>query len=310
MGIIWVWILFAESASETFRFSIGITMSIASYYSYFARLAQEVGPVNFAYRYALRRFHKLIQADQRVVLPNGASMILPWDSKFGTEVFLKGDRLDWGSESLLVKFLDDEKSFIDVGANIGYYSLLAATSARNIYAFEPDPRVVKTLKQNLAQFENAHIIRKALFSEPGSMELSLNASPELNSLVRQDPDSSSLTVPVDTLDKFAAEKPSERFSAIKTDVEGADLQVLVGGKNLIIRDQPLILSEVYPHKKLLSFAESINFTVFAYTKDKHKSAPSPKLRKFKAQPTSTSVKMSFLVPERLLSKFEHFTVDS
>ena len=87
--------------------------------NYFVRLAQEVGYTNFAYRYMLRKLYKLAKVDQKIVLPNGVPMVLPWHSKFGTEVFLKRDRLDWGSETLLLKFLDREKSFIDVGANIG-----------------------------------------------------------------------------------------------------------------------------------------------------------------------------------------------
>ncbi|WP_232231627.1 FkbM family methyltransferase [Coleofasciculus chthonoplastes] len=273
--------------------------------NYFVRLAQEVGYANFAYRYTLRKLYKLAKVDQKIVLPNGVPMVLPWHSKFGTELFLKRDRLDWGSETLLLKFLDREKSFIDVGANIGYYSLLAITSSCNVYSFEPDPRVVETLKKNLAQFQNAQIIRKALYSEPGTMELSLSASPELNSLVRQGSQGQGISVPVTTLDVFMADYPSLSVSAIKTDVEGADFQVLLGGKSLLIRDQPLVLSEAYPHKKLLRFAESIDFTVFAFAKpkDKNKSHIAPELIKVETQPTNTRVKMIFLVPKRLLSQF-------
>lgn len=71
---------------------------------YFRGLAREVGYLNFAYRYLLRRFYKLIKVNQKIVLFNNVKMTLPWKSQFGTEVFLKGSKLDWGSEVLLTQF--------------------------------------------------------------------------------------------------------------------------------------------------------------------------------------------------------------
>ncbi len=83
--------------------------------SYFTRLAREVGYLNFAYRYLLRRVYKILHVNHKILLFNQVKMTLPWSSKFGTEVFLKRSQLDWGSEALLTQFLDQEKSFIDVG---------------------------------------------------------------------------------------------------------------------------------------------------------------------------------------------------
>ncbi|WP_293155870.1 FkbM family methyltransferase [Okeania sp. SIO2C9] len=233
-------------------------------------------------------------------------MTLPWKSQFGTEVFLKGSKLDWGSEVLLTQFLDKGKSFIDVGANIGYYSLLAAPLSDKVYTFEPDPRIIKDLEENLSQFQNIHILREALYSESGKMEFNLSSTPEINSLVRKSPKDDKVVVKVNTLDNLMSEYPSLNVSCIKTDAEGADFQILLGGKNLLIRDQPLVLSELFPSLKLLKFIKSIGFSCFAFVKpkDKSKSHLPPKFMKIEDRPVNFRLKMIFLVPDRLLSEFE------
>ena len=284
-----------------------LILSFFQQFSYFNRLASEVGYLNFVYRYLLRRFYKLTKVNQKFLLFNNVEIMLPWNSKFGTEVFLKRSKLDWGSEVLLTKFLDKGKSFIDIGANIGYYSLLAAPLSDKVYAFEPDPRIIKDLEKNLSKFQNVYIFKEALYSEPGTMELSLSSMPELNSLVRKSDQGDGVVVKVNTLDNLMLEYPSLSVSCIKTDAEGADFDILLGGKNLLIRDQPLVLSELYPNAKLLKFIKSIGFSCFAFVKSKEKNQSNltPQFIKIEAKPISVRVKMIFLVPDRLLSEFEN-----
>ncbi len=275
-------------------------------FSYFLRLVREIGGWDFLYRYVVRAFYKITKLNQKMVLFNNVEMTLPYDSRFGTEIFLKGSKLDWGSEIILHRFLDINKDFIDVGANIGYYSLLAAPLSNQVYAFEPDPRMVEHLKRNLSQFQNCHVLEEALFSEPGTMDLNLNSMPELNSLVRHSPQENKVTVKVNTLDQLMSDYPLLSVSCIKTDAEGADFDILMGGKNLLIRDQPLVLSEIYPTKKLLEFIKSIEFTCFAFVKPKDEDGANfqPKFIKIETKPTNSHIKMIFLVPNRLLSRFE------
>ena len=101
--------------------------------------------------------------------------------------------------------------------------------------------------------------------------------------------------------------PLLSVSCIKTDAEGADFDILIGGKNLLIRDQPLVLSEIYPTKKLLEFIKSIEFTCFAFVKSKDENEDNcqPKFIKIETKPRNFRIKMIFLVPNRLLSRFEN-----
>ena len=82
-------------------------------------IARQIGTWNFIRRYSIRLYYKLSRRPQTMMLSNGVDIILPHDSRFGTELFLEQDQLDWGSESLLIQFLEEDKSFIDIGANIG-----------------------------------------------------------------------------------------------------------------------------------------------------------------------------------------------
>jgi FkbM family methyltransferase len=277
--------------------------------SYFFRLAREVGYFNFLRRYSLRGLYKAVKAQQKMTLLNGRKMLLPPDSAFGTELFLKRDELDWGAETIMLQYLDKTKCFIDVGANIGYYSLLAAPLSDTVYAFEPDPRVIGTLGANLAQFDNCHVLKEALFSEPGTMEICLESRTELSSLVRKSVSGEKRAVKVNTLDTFMQEYPSQDVSCIKTDAEGADFEILLGGEKLLVRDQPLVLSEAYPDSHLLKFSESLGFACFGFVKVKNKNLSHlpPRFIKIESPPVKYRIKMIFLVPARLLSEFERLT---
>ena len=275
-------------------------------------IAHQVGAWNFIRRYSVRLYYKLSHRPQTITLSNGGEMILPCTSRFGTELFLTRDQLDWGSEYLLMRFLEGDKDFIDIGANIGYYSLLAAPVCKSVYAFEPDPRVAQFLDKNLAGFNHCKVFQEALYSEVTTMTLNLSSLPELNSLTRRGTAVDSLTVKVTTLDCLMDEYPSLKVSCIKIDAEGADYDILAGGRRLLTRDQPLVLAEIWPTQRLFTLAQEIGFDLFAFVKPKlgQKGAHQPaKLIRIEPKPTNLRLKMLFLVPKRLLSDFEA-SVDS
>jgi FkbM family methyltransferase len=252
--------------------------------------------------------------DNNIKLKNGLVMELPRNSCFGTELFLKNDSVDWGSEEYLIKFLDKNKSFLDVGANIGYYSLLMAPYCRSVYAFEPDIRSLDALNKNAAKVNNINVIQKAVFSQEGEMQLDVTRLPELSHLQKKSENSSNsqgcINVKVTTLDIFQSENPDVEVTAIKTDVEGADFNVLLGAKNLIIRDQPLILSEIYPDFKVFEFVKSLDYLIFAFVKPRDRSLihTPAKFIQITENPKTIRCKMAFLVPRRLHQDFFGLTV--
>ena len=138
------------------------------------------------------------------------------------------------------------------------------------------------------------------------MQLSLNTSPEMNSLVRTENVEGEISVRVTTLDHLMEEHPSLEVSCIKIDVEGADFDVLLGGEKLLDRDQPLVFAELWPGRNVLAFAKKLGFSCFAFAKrkgERYSSKPATFI-KIEAKPIHYSIKMIFLVPQRLLSQFE------
>ena len=71
----------------------------------------------------MRMHHIFSRQPFRFRLPTGLSMTLPKDSFSGRDVYVTNADVDWGSEALFSRYLDLQGDFIDVGANIGYYSV-------------------------------------------------------------------------------------------------------------------------------------------------------------------------------------------
>ncbi|MDY6896750.1 MAG: FkbM family methyltransferase [Cyanobacteriota bacterium] len=270
-------------------------------------LAREVGYPKFFYRYSIRQFYKsILKKDNCIELNEKISINLPPSSKFGTELFVKNGSVDWGSEEYLIKYLDKSKSFLDIGANIGYYSLLVSPYCHRVYAFEPDLRSIAALKNNAEKVDNITVIQEAVYSKVGEMQFDITNSPELSRLNTKSKISNNcINVKVETLDNFADKHPNLKITAIKTDVEGADTEVLLGGKRLIEREQPLILSEAFPDSRVLKFVRELDYLIFGFIKfkDKSKMHLKPKFIQITAYPQGYRPKMIFLVPKRLHQEF-------
>ncbi len=270
-------------------------------------LVREVGYPKFFYRYLIRQFYKrVLKKDNSIKLNEGILINLPRNSRFGTELFLKNGSVDWGSEEYLIKYLDKQKSFLDIGANIGYYSLLVSPYCHSVYAFEPDLRSIAALKENAEKVDNVTVIQEAVYSEVGEMQFDVTKLPELSGLnTKLDAYTECINVKVDTLDNFASKHPNLKVTAIKTDVEGADTEVLLGGKNLIEKEQPLILSEAFPDSRVLKFAKELDYLIFAFIKPKDKSKIhlKPEFIQITEYPKAYRPKMIFLVPKRLHQEF-------
>ena len=90
------------------------------------------------------------------------------------EVWLYGATVDCDAEARLNKFLlrhlREGTVFFDIGACLGYYSLLASKlvgPAGRVYAFEPSPAVMPVLRRNLGGKANVSIEEKAFSEAPG-----------------------------------------------------------------------------------------------------------------------------------------------
>ncbi len=146
------------------------------------------------------------------------------------------------TEWLLTKFKTGG-NFIDVGANLGYFSCLMARIAGpdgRVLAIEPEPQNLYLLKKNLAnnKLQNVLIAPVALGEKPGVARLNLYKNSNLGRHSMATPSSGrSIDVEVRTLDEVFLENfgDSERISYIKIDVEGYEPFVIKGAARTLKR---------------------------------------------------------------------------
>lgn len=149
-----------------------------------------------------------------------------------------------------VRVLQPGDHAIDVGANIGYFALLAARvvgDTGTVHAFEASPHVLPTLRTNAELNPEARLFvhGKAVTDGPGEIEFhTAPADRRGYSSIRDLGDATAHTTRVPTT---ALDSMLDRFQPIrlvKIDVEGAELLVLRGMSELIARDQPVIVFEL------------------------------------------------------------------
>lgn len=138
--------------------------------------------------------------------------------------------------------------FIDVGANIGYFSIVAAKCVGPtglVYAFEPVEDIYRVLCRNvrLNELHNVRPENLACFSSPGVMAMERTQDSGKSHL--SDADSQNARpVRVTTVDEYIAHAGVGRIDFIKIDAEGSDFEVLQGARRTVERFRPAIMLEV------------------------------------------------------------------
>lgn len=123
--------------------------------------------------------------------------------------------------------------FVDVGANIGLYSLTAARSmpaGGRVIAFEADPMVAVRLHQHLGfnAARSVEVVEAAVGPAAGEAVLHRNpANLGGNSLVRTGTSRTDVTVPMVTLAQALADRGVDHVGILKIDIEGYEDRALV-----------------------------------------------------------------------------------
>jgi len=171
---------------------------------------------------------------------NGFQVIVRAEEEVGRELYCKG--IFEGQETKFLKSLVSESSVcFDVGANIGYYSLLfASLSPRGVvHSFEPVPLNYHILCANsiLNGFANLKPNLCAMGDKQDSVQLVVSSDSAYSSLVDtgRKPAARKITVQMITLDDYCNSNEIHRIDFLKADVEGAEGKVLSGAQQ-VMRD--------------------------------------------------------------------------
>ncbi len=169
----------------------------------------------------------------------------------------RGDR-EPGVQEILRQRLGPGKVFYDVGANAGFFALLAARfgeGSAKIYAFEAAPDVVSRLKRTIERNALAEVtvVEAAVWSEIGEVTFDQGlGSPDrmVGHVIEgsSEPLGDCVRVPAITLDDFARTAPAP--DVVKCDVEGAEVGVFRGALGLLATKRPSVICEVHSPENL------------------------------------------------------------
>lgn len=171
---------------------------------------------------------------------------LPKDSFFENQKNI----LDFGkpSRDIAIKNLKNMRSVIDIGAHVGISVIQWAGMFENVYAFEPMKDHYDCLLENTKDFNNIEYFNCALS----------NTTTVRNAAYRTNKNSGSFQLLDDNYQQPSKKAPREIYKIetktldsfnfknidlIKIDVEGWEYEVLLGAKNTIIENHPILIVE-------------------------------------------------------------------
>jgi FkbM family methyltransferase len=218
---------------------------------------------------------------------DGRRMLLDLrDRGLSRHLFIDGihERQSMEAFKAALRSLREPITVIDVGANIGYFTLLEASivgSDGAVYAFEPNPSARNTLGRNIALNGvdgRVTIVPLAVSDEIGTREFCISHHSNwsrLTSGLEADCDRV-IETPVVRLDSFLAEQGIEPASvrAVRMDVEGHEHAILSGMESVLAATSEFVLFiELHPelleasYHRILDMIETSNFVINHVSRD-------------------------------------------
>jgi FkbM family methyltransferase len=167
-------------------------------------------------------------------------------------------------QKLMAQEVERSGVFYDVGANVGFYSLLASTLIEHgqVFAFEPLPANVYYLRRHLElnRIRNVEVFEVAISDQVGT---SFFQAEETRAMGRLEADGN-CQVATTTLDSLIFAKEIAPPSCVKMDVEGAELQALLGARACFEKYKPKLFLATHGkevHEECCRLLQSWHFEV-------------------------------------------------
>ncbi|WP_320814529.1 FkbM family methyltransferase [Flavobacterium sp.] len=148
----------------------------------------------------------------------------------------------------ILRFVQPQDVVLDIGVNIGFYLLNFAKKANQgkVYGFEPNPTVFEFAKKNceLNQFKHVKLHNIGLGHVASSFQMAqINDNLGMNKIIAEST-SGSFTVQVQRLDDFVNQENINKVDIMKIDVEGFEMNVLLGAEAVIENHKPFLFIEI------------------------------------------------------------------
>ncbi|HEV8540311.1 MAG TPA: FkbM family methyltransferase, partial [Nitrospiraceae bacterium] len=192
---------------------------------------------------------RLFPRGVKVRLSSGAVLRLPMDHQFWFKIVRRGYQ-ELGTERLLIAGLRPGDKLIDVGAHRGIFTVIGAQrvgDGGHVYAFEPDPKNMHGLKKaiHINGVTNVTVEGRAV-GEVDSPARFVQTRIGYERLAERPPGAGAwLTAPMVALETYVRENAIGSVRMLKVDVDGPELMVLQGGRQLLeAPEPPLIVMEL------------------------------------------------------------------
>jgi FkbM family methyltransferase len=234
---------------------------------YFLKVANSLGIANRIYKKRLHgNFYMLLNPTEHI------QRQLFWYGYYEKEL---GD--------LLKKIVKPGDVFLDLGANIGYFSLLAANNLPSVkvISFEPVAGLFQNMNDNISlnRIRNITTVNAAVGEMSGEKELFVSAQDNLGMSSFHQPENYSgkkERVKVETIDDWFKTSGLSKIDIIKLDIEGSELAALKGMKEVLQKQKPVLIVEINPEtlsmfnlqpSDICDYLRQLNFEGFLILED-------------------------------------------
>lgn len=176
----------------------------------------------------LQRYAAYFDVFTEASLVNGMKVRVSSNPRVEQEIFLFGE---W--EPLFTRYLrsipPNDGIFLDIGANIGYFSLVACSSFREVHAIEASPSTNRRLVENIAanNIDNIHVYQTAVGGIEGHIDFYQNREQSGGaSVFRTEASLFEASVPIAPVEVILDGIDWGRVRFVKIDVEGLEAPVL------------------------------------------------------------------------------------
>ena len=174
--------------------------------------------------------------------------------------------------ALISRHLRPGMTFIDVGANKGDFTLLAARltgPSGRVISIEPEPENHSVLQRSieLNDYANIAVLQVALSDRDGTADLQIGSTSGSHTLSPEFNGSRAVSVPTRTLDAVVADNRLASVDMIKIDVQGFELAVLRGAAQTLTANPRIVLLLDLPkqdekRRAIAQYLAPFNFTYF------------------------------------------------
>lgn len=188
---------------------------------------------------------------------------------------------DYHEMNFLLRYLREKDLFLDIGANIGIYTLLAASKIKSgcIYSFEALPTNYRRLEENI-NLNNLTQVKPysiAIADSVGSVTISNNTKSDSTAFITTNTTytTESLQISSSTLDTELQNENLSHLTLAKMDIEGAEILALKGATSLLQQQRPHVwilellngVNHGYCKQDIVKLLQDYGYSLYHYNAD-------------------------------------------